>query len=171
MKRKNSIKIFVTILIIGVLGTFIYKINDIYAVGSYPYAEYYTFNSVTSLDLFNLVKSYKLNNPEYIPPSQLELIDGTEDSTADWFHCYFYIPTNDLLLYTVITKSSDDTTNDIRLVAINQGTAKINWRRINKDLSYQNSKEVMSLFEEKILNHLPLKYNKKGNGLILPCLH
>ena len=103
------------------------------APGSYPYAEEYEVN-LNEPALIESIKKFKINNPQYNVPEEIQLKDGRNDEQDLWYHIYFYFPDENQILYTW-TRTSGKQTTTFALVSINQGLIIGKWKEINKDFS------------------------------------
>jgi len=147
MKRIK--KIILIIIAIGVILFLFFKIGDMYAPGSYPYAEEYELN-VDENTLINIVNNFKMENPIYLVPERTQLKDGRRDSSDYWYHIYFYYPEENQIVKSWIRQKGKDKVT-LAFVGINEGQSLGNWRMINKDFSTLENREQKRIFEERIL--------------------
>ena len=104
------------------------------AGGSYPYAEVYEIN-VPESDLIKEIEEFKSENPEYIVPAEVGLIDGRSERKDDhWYHIYFYYKKENQIVYTWLRPSGEGKTS-FAIVSINNGLQLGNWKEINHDFS------------------------------------
>jgi hypothetical protein len=126
-----------------------------FAPGSYPYAEEYEIN-VPESTLIKAINDFKENNPQYIVPNRMLLIDGRTDEKDHWYHIYFYYPEENQIVYGW-TRPSGKNITTFAFVSINNSLTLGNWKDINKDFSDSENKVQKNKFEERILNKI------KGN--------
>ncbi len=143
-------KLFYLIIFISLLLT-----SCNIASGSYSNAEIYEF-AVSENILIETVEKFKIENPDFIVPKSIELIDGrSQDKTDHWFHIWFYYKKENQIIYTWIRD------NKFALIAVNKGTELGNWKSINKDFSFSENKKEKEKFEERILNKIKEKLQNK----------
>jgi len=153
MKKTNNCLIrFSSFLLISLL---ILSACDFFAVGSYPFAEYYTFHKDSKERLIKRIRVFKENHPEY------KLIktnsDGHEEEvlgqeTSSGYSIYFYFQDIDLTLHCIIKGGPGNSTR-LGLDACSTGRDfGGNWQRINKDLKKNKNAALKKKFEEEILN-------------------
>ncbi|WP_264536245.1 hypothetical protein [Flavobacterium sp. N1736] len=122
-----------------------------FASGSYPYAEVYEFD-VPEDKLIGAVSEFKINNPDFIVPENIGLVDGrSKDKTDHWYHIWFYYKKENQIIYTWIRG------NEFAFIAVNEGTELGNWKDINKDFNCSENKEEKKKFEERILSKIKEK--------------
>lgn len=130
------------------------------AAGSYPYAEVYEVN-YTESDLIKKIEKFKSENPEYIVPVEVGLIDGRSESKDDhWYHIYFYYKKENQIVYTWLRPSGKGKTY-FAIVSINNGLQLGNWKEINHDFSPGDNALQKEKFENQILNKIK-RNNSKG---------
>ncbi|RTY85524.1 hypothetical protein [Flavobacterium sp. RSP15] len=121
------------------------------ASGSYPYAEVYEFD-VPEDKLIRAVSEFKINNPDFIVPKNIGLVDGRSKDKGDhWYHIWFYYKKENQIIYTWIRG------NEFALIAVNEGTELGNWKDINKDFNHSENKDEKKKFEVRILNRIKEK--------------
>jgi len=129
-----------------------------FAPGSYPYAELYKINS-TENELIELIRKYKLDNPQYNVPPQVNLIDGRTNKQDPWCHVYFfYKDKNEIVNAWVRDQGKGKVV--FALHAINKGLTLGNWKRINKDFGYSENSDAKAEFENRVLNKI-LNYRQE----------
>lgn len=125
------------------------------APGSYVYAEEYTI-STSEKKMIVAVDSFYANNPKYTVPIEVGLKNGKRDSLDYWYHIYFYLPNEDLIVKAWLREGYKETT--MAFVGINTGLTLGNWRDINKDFTDEENARWKKRFEteflEKIKNYL-----------------
>lgn len=136
--------------IIFFFGLFLNSCN--FSPGSYPYAEKYEFNFKES-ELIAAVNQFKLNNPKYIVPKDIGLVDGRSDSNDKWYHVYFYYPKENEIIYTWIRSNSEKNTT-FAFISINKGTSIGKWKEINKDFDSHENELNKTEFKKRILNKI-----------------
>lgn len=121
---------------------------DFFAVGSYPFAEYYSFKTYSKESLIKRINIFKDNNPEYEMPGE----SWDHDSNSGYL-AYFYFPDKDITLLCVI---KDDGLNPVKLgfESYSNGTNGGTFYRINKDIKKSESAELKKKFETEILNQI-----------------
>ncbi|MFV8334475.1 hypothetical protein ACNQF7_00135 [Flavobacterium sp. RSP29] len=119
--------------------------------GSYPYAEVYEFDAPED-KLIKAVSEFKINNPDFIVPENIKLVDGrSKDKTDHWYHIWFYYKKENQIIYTWIRG------NEFAFIAVNDGTKLGNWKDINKDFNQSENKHEKKKFEVRILNKIKEK--------------
>ncbi|MFZ7114876.1 MAG: hypothetical protein ACO1G9_05815 [Bacteroidota bacterium] len=98
-----------------------------------------------------------MNNPEYQVPEQVDLKDGRSDTSDLWYHCYFYIKDENIIIYAW-TRPKEIEKTTFAFIAVNQGLILGNWKEINNDLNSAENERMKKLFEQHILN--PIKSRK-----------
>lgn len=150
----------IILLIVGLLVTFVIWFGCNFAPGSYPYAETYEIK-VDEITLIEAIQNFKRDNPQYIVPLQAQLKDEYGGDRKLWYFVYFYYPQENKILCTWVRSANKGNTT-FAFVGINQGLVLGNWKIINKDLSRSENKKVKKEFEERILNKIKDKLNKKA---------
>jgi len=131
---------------------------DFFAVGSYPFAEYYTFHKYSKESLIKRINIFKDNHPEYKLLKTFD--DGREEEVADsydengnMYMVYFYFRDLDLSIHCVIKEGQE---NPVRLgfTACSSGRNFGDWKRVNKDLEKEENIALKQKFETEILNDI-----------------
>ena len=122
--------------------------------GSYPFAEIYELDG-SEPEIIDLVKQFKLQNPEYNVPEYVGLKDGKSNGENDyWYHVYFYYQDTNQIVYAWIREVEPGKTS-FAFVGINEGLQLGNWRHINDDFDRDENREQKEKFEKLILS--PIK--------------
>lgn len=147
-------------LIIILFG--LYKLATLFAPGSYPYAQTYELNFPED-KVIQLINKFKSDNPEYIVPKvkinnsgSFDLPDERKDSSDHWYHIYFYLQKENIIIYSWTRPLTKNKTT-FAFVSINKGLSIGNWQDINHDLSSSENDKFIQIFETEILN--PIKKN------------
>lgn len=141
----NSVIMLYLMLMLGCMSCSI-------ASGSYPYAERYEINCSES-DLILAIEKFKMENPKFNLPSQVQLKDGRRDENDHWYHVYFYYENENKIVKTWVRKVSEGTTT-LAFVAINDGLTLEKWKDINNGYSKKENKLQKEKFEHLILNEI-----------------
>ncbi|SHF99169.1 hypothetical protein [Dysgonomonas macrotermitis] len=116
--------------------------------GSYPYTEYYEFNTKRD-DLIKLVEWYKRDNPDHALKG--EYFVGSRE--GNFYHTYFYFPDIDYSVHCHIRLNGDDTPAYLGFDGVSKGTNFGGWKDINtSDLTKEENKMFKRKFEEEILS-------------------
>ncbi len=146
----------IIISVAGVLGFIVYGISKL-GPGSYPYAETYEFNC-NERKLIESIQKFKKIHPEYNVSDTTELIDGRSDDSRDyWYHIYFYIPEEKVVLYTWVRQGFDSTTTFAYvsvLYNVNDHITAWEWKRINDDFSWSENRKELKKFRKRIVEPL-----------------
>jgi hypothetical protein len=141
---------------------FIYKLADIFAPGSYPYAEHYELNYPEDKVIEAIIKLKTSDSKLLVPKvtiqggGQLDLNDGKEKETDHWYKFYFYNKEKNEILFTW-TRPAGKNTTTFAFVSINEGLDIGHWKNINDDFGFFENKKIKKHFEETILEKI------KGN--------
>ena len=141
---------------------FIYKLADIFAPGSYPYAEHYELNYPEDKVIEAIIKLKTSDSKLLVPKvtiqggGQLDLNDGKEKETDHWYKFYFYNKEKNEILFTW-TRPAGKNTTTFAFVSINEGLDIGHWKNINDDFVFFENKKIKKHFEETILEKI------KGN--------
>jgi hypothetical protein len=131
----------------------------------YPHAESYIIDYPKSVVL-EAIETFKIANPHHFQPQYLNLTDGRDAKEADEerHHLYFFYPDDFQIVY-VWTRSADNFSTEMALVAINDGLVLGNWKNINKDFSLRDNDIQKKKFTNTILNKIleQLEYNRKAS--------
>ena len=158
MVKKRIIKLSrilgVLVLIAG--SIILIKPWEIFIVGSYPYAEYYTFETYSKESLIKRIDILKRDNPEYklmkmSYNGELEEVMGSDSESG--YNLYFYFSDIDMTVHCIIKKGAGNPTR-LGLTACSPGVNFSNWKDINKDLSKDENAKIKKKFEAEILNKL-----------------
>ena len=152
MKRNKSIIISAACIII--LFFTAYEFANLFAPGSYPYAEKYELN-IRDSELVRKIIRLKINNPELIVPVSTGLRDGKTSNNNLWYHVYFYYPADNEIVYTWV-RSASPTKSVLALVSVCEGTDIYSnkWKDINKDFTASENVKQKRKFKEKIISKL-----------------
>jgi hypothetical protein len=128
--------------------------------GSYAYAEEYTLQCEES-ELFKLVTTFKLENPQFKVPDSMGLMDGRHDSTDYWYHVYFYSEKENEIFKTWIRIHERGKTT-CALVAINQDLKFGHWKEINHGFDFFENRRQKRIFEKRILDPIKEELAKRN---------
>lgn len=120
-----------------------------FAAGSYPYAEEYIINADNN-DLISAIDFFKKNNPQYIVPSDVGVLDGKKEHGDYWYNIYFFYPEENQIVFTWV-RAEEKNQSTFALVSINNGQTLGNWKDINKDFSRAENIKQKKNFEDRIL--------------------
>jgi len=124
--------------------------------GSYPYAEIYEFDGIKEETLIEAVEQFKYENPSYVVPKGLGLIDGRDESKIDhWYHLWFYYPDQNKIVKSWIRG------NKLAFVGIGGSPYLEDYKEVNKDFSSKENRKEKEKFERLILNEIK-KYIPSG---------
>lgn len=150
------------ILILGglVLISFgLYKISALFALGSYPYAQTYELN-FSEDKVIQAINKFKTDNPDYVVPKvkinnsgAFDLLDHRKDSVDHWYHIYFYLNKENIIVYAWTRPLTKDKTA-FAFVSINNGLSIGNWQEINHVLSPNENDRIIKVFESEILSQI-----------------
>lgn len=145
---------------------FLFWLASLLAGTQYEFAEDYTFN-VCDSNLIQAVELFKIENPQYCVPSQIQLKDGRRSSDRSHFGypVYFYFPEENQILFTLIDQDPfiKETKTDFLFVKINEGLVLGNWKDVNRYFDWTKNKAEKRKFEERILNKIETKLGVKHN--------
>ena len=151
----------------GILFIFFLKLTACnFGAGSYSYAETYELNYSEEV-IKKAINEFKLDNPDFLVPKttiknqgSYDLIDEQLKEPSYWYSFYFYYKNENKILLTLV-RSVSQGKSLIAFVSINAGLDLGHWKDINKDFSSSEDKQEKKIFEERILNRLKEKLNKK----------
>ena len=129
---------------------------DFFALGSYPFAEYYTFHTYSKEDLIKRINIFKDNNPQYklIRMSSNKVTDASLGSdTESGYSLHFYFEDIDVTIHCIIKKGAGNPTR-IGLTSRSPGKNFANWKDINKELPKDENINIKKKFETEILNKI-----------------
>jgi hypothetical protein len=144
---------------IAILGFLIlFYISNMFAPGSYPYAERYEL-PVDEPTLVALINSFKDENPEYKVPDPNRLKDERIGANGHWYRIYLYYPKENQIVY-IWTRPAGKKKTTLALVGFGYGLRLENWQLINKDFTSTENDEQKRKFEERILSKIREKIKK-----------
>jgi len=146
---KKYLSIILTVVI--TLATLIY-LEKQFSPGSYGDAEQYEL-SIRESDLIKKIETFKNENPQYMVPDEVGLVDGRRDAQDHWYHIYFFYPQENQIVYAWVRKSGKQKTT-LAFVSVNDGLVFGKWKDINKDFSSSENENQIQKFEDRILNKL-----------------
>ena len=129
---------------------------EIFIVGSYPYAEYYTFNTYSKESLIKRIDIFKEENPEYKLMKMSyngELEEVMSRDTESGYSLYFYFSDIDMTVHCVIKKGAGNPTR-LGFTACSPGVNFSKWKDINKELPKEENAKIKKKFETEILNSI-----------------
>jgi len=131
-----------------------------FAAGSYPFVEKYLIDT-TEEAVIKAVNTFKVEHASFVAPKYLE--DGRKDSSDYWYHIYFYLPEEKIIVHCW-TRPETKKETGFAFVGINEGAGLGNWKDINKDFSSTDNKKYLKIFEKRLLKPINLTLGKQ-NGL------
>jgi hypothetical protein len=129
-----------------------------FAAGSYPFVERYVIDT-TEEAVIEAVNIFKTQHGSYVAPEYLE--DGRKDNSEHWYHIYFYLPEERFIVHCW-TRPESKTETAFAFVGINEGTGLGNWKRINSDLTTEENKRVIEIFERRLLKPIKASVRKEN---------
>lgn len=151
MKNKISLISFY-ILLCSVLFT-----SCNLAPGSYPYAEIYEINA-SETKTIDAVTRYKKNNPRFILPDDIPLIDGRRNSQDHWYHFYFFDAEQKQVFKTWVRGVGENKTN-FAFVAVYDSNFPNRWKLVNKEFDDVVNDKYKRKFETEIINGIKANLN------------
>lgn len=150
---KKTIKVaLIAVCIITVFLGLAYVASSLLAPGSYVNAEEYEINT-DEKTLAQLIAEFKKENPEYVLPEQVGIVDGRKDTSDHWYHVYFYYADKNEIIKTWLRPNGSNKTT-FAFVAVNSSLVLGNWKDINKDYSSEENNERKKEFEKRILSRI-----------------
>ncbi len=149
--------IIIVIVLTGLF--FIYKLADMFAPGSYPYAENYELNYPEDKVIEAITKLKTSDNELLVPKvtiqgsGQWDLNDGKEKVTDYWYKFYFYDKEKNEILFTW-TRPAGPNSTTFAFVSINKGLELGHWNNINDDFGFFENRKIKKHFEETILKRI-----------------
>ena len=132
---------------------FLFTLSCDFAPGSYSDAEVYDIKGDES-EVVKSIKRFKLENPDYNVPKELNLLDGKSSKIDDhWYHIYFYYKDTDQIVYAWVRQTENDRTT-LALVAINNGMVLGHWKYINKDFTEEENSKEKEKFAKLIVSNI-----------------
>lgn len=135
-----------------IISIFVMTSCDLFKAGSYPYAEYYTFD-ISREELMIKINEFRDKNPEYKLKRNTDGIGGS----GYYYVVYFYLPSEKATIICVINVSNQvkEIPAEIGLTAITYSSNFSGWKRINtKELSKEKNDFIKRIFESEILDKL-----------------
>ncbi len=149
------VKIILIILIgISVFLFIMYRAAKLIAPDHYPNAEEYKLN-ISDSELIKKIAKFKTDNPQYIPPTSMQLTDGWDSKIHFYYYIYFYYSQENQIVFAYV-KNDNKPQSTFALVSINDGLILGHWKDINKDFDKTENNEQKKKFEERILNKIIL---------------
>jgi len=147
------IKITLIILFgVSILLFIVYQSAKLIVPDHYPNAEEYKLN-ISDSELIKKVAKFKVDNPQYVPPASMQLVDKWDSKIHFYYYIYFYYSQENKIVFAYI-RNDDKPQSIFALVSINDGSSLGNWKDINKDFNDYENEEQKKKFEERILNKL-----------------
>jgi hypothetical protein len=150
----NAMSYSKTLLIIALSALSGCKLSS----GSYPYAEKYKIDCSES-ELIRAIEEFKGENPQYLVPKEVGLLDGRNNEKDHWYHVYFYYPNENQIVYAW-TRPIDNKKTTFAFVSVNDGLILGKWKDINKDFEVRDNKNQKEKFESLILALIKNKVGK-----------
>jgi hypothetical protein len=148
-------KYFLIAVVAVLLITFFIYGAKLFSPGSYGYAEEYEL-PVSEPTLISLFKEFKVENPQYQVPKEVELRDERIGFNKLIYRINLYYPEENQLIF-IWTRPAAKNKTTLAFVAINDGLIIGRWRFINKDFGFFENREQKKKFEERILNKIKEK--------------
>ena len=153
--KMRNIKYFIVII----TNLLVITACNFFAVGSYPYAEYYKFD-MTRDSLIRKMNQFKDENPQYkvfTTDQDNNIVELSVGVESYGFWCVNYNIGNDSTILCVINMSDQIKEKPTYLGFVGFSTKKNfgNWKDINtKELSRKENKFIKKKFEKDILDKL-----------------
>ena len=151
-------KLIIIVIVLSGLF-FLYKLVNMFAPGSYPYAEYYELNYPED-KVIEAITKLKTSDYELLVPKvtiqgsgQWDLNDGKVKETDYRYKFYFYDKEKNEILFTW-TRPSGPNTTTFAFVSINKGLDLGHWNDINDDFGFFENRKIKKHFEETILKQI-----------------
>ena len=134
---------------------------DYFVAGSYPFVERYEMPMSEDITI-QAIKNFKKNNPQYVVPDSLQLIDGRDTTKRDiWYHFYFYYPEEQQIVYAWTHPLTNKITT-FAIVSVCIDKEHWVWKDINRDFDSDEDDEQKKKFEERIVKKIcPFILNPK----------
>ena len=158
--KKKNIRNCPIVIFLTLNAIFIFSGCSYFVAGSYPNVEKYLIDT-TEEAVIKAVNTFKAEHGSFVAPKYLE--DGRKDSGDYWYHIYFYLPEERLIVFCW-TRPETKKETAFAFVGINKGTGLGNWKDINKDFSSTENKRYLKIFEKRLLKPINLILGKQ-NGL------
>ncbi|WP_026953130.1 hypothetical protein [Algoriphagus mannitolivorans] len=149
--------IIIAIVLIGLF--FFYKLGDMFAPGSYPYAEHYELNYPED-KVIEAINNLKASDSGLLVPKvtiqgagQWDLNDGKENKKDFWYKFYFYDKKKNEIMFTW-TRPAGQSKTTFAFVSINKGLDLGHWEVINDDFGFFENRKIKKDFEETILKKI-----------------
>ena len=154
MKAKIVLLLF-CLISAGVFG--FYKLAEMFAPGSYPYAEIYELN-FSEKNTLNAIKQFQVQYPEIVVPKVTIKNKGSfnlgesegQKGDAHWYSIYFYYPKENRIVYACTRPNGKEKTS-FAFVLLNEGLDIGHWKDINKDFDSIENDKLKHEFEVRIL--------------------
>ena len=154
--------IIIAIVLTGLFA--LYKLADMFAPGSYPYAEYYELKYPEE-KVIEAITKLKASDSELLVPKvtiqgggQWDLNDGKEKETDYWYKFYFYDKKKNEIMFTW-TRPAGKNSTTFAFVSINKGLELGHSQDINNDFGFFENRKIKKHFEETILKKIKENLN------------
>jgi len=145
-------------LIIFLIVSSLYTLAKLFSPGLYPNAEVFIMEGSDSL-LIKKINALKTKDSFYNVPQNSNLTDGLSSKDDKRFIYYFYYQKENEIIFTWI-RSINKTQCQFALVSIKSDNGLGNWKDLNKDLGYFETKDEVRKFKERILIPLNISFKK-----------
>lgn len=140
------------------LLTIVFISCDSFSPGSYPYREEFVFEDQNIHEIIEVLTEFKIKNPKYSLPDNLEFRDDYTDERKLFYSFYFRYPERGLVIKSFVQKKENTV---LGLVAICELNNLYNWKEINHDLKGSENEKVKEEFEKEVLDKLGVKYRRR----------
>ncbi len=149
-----------SLLAIAIVFILIYLVffSGITQVGSYPYAQEYTFDVPVEV-LYDRVEKFKADNLEYNPPGSMRIVDSLEK--GGFSHIYLFYEDKNTLVHLFITGNKK---SSIHFDALNNLSDEFKWIKINEDFGRKENLAAKREFRQRFLDKLNVDYKDNGNS-------
>lgn len=130
---------------------------NLFSAGSHAYSEKYTVN-LSEKETIKKIKKIKgkdkdLQVPPFLWVRDTIMLEDKFSENNNSFIFYIYFKERDQIA-TFYVREKGSSQSIVGLDAVHNGLSLGNWKNVNEDLSENENKETIKLFEEKIISKL-----------------
>ena len=159
MNRNSKFKRFLLGAGIVFVVLYLLRFGALLSSRSYPYAQEYAFEVPVKV-LYDHIKKFKADNPEYDPSTKMNLKDDTFSNPGYIDMYLIYKEKNTLVHLNVFGNRKSFMYFD----ALNNLSDEFKWNGINRDFDRSENLAAKREFRQRFLDKLNLHYKDKGNG-------
>lgn len=153
-------KILVVLILVLLSFYIVYEMARAFSPGLYPNAEMYEINLKDST-LISKIQKFKMSNSVFEVPNKIGLTDGYFGEHKERFGFYFYLKNENKTIF-IWVRALTLSQAQLAFVSVNEGVELGNWKELNNDYDFFETRKERERFENLVLKRLDITYSRKS---------